>query len=105
MVTILTSEVVFMAAISDSTSELLEQLAHLSHCCYLSDLQYLKAPCPAMQDALHAISSDAYTPQCWQSAWRYLTGNSQAKYADNMDYRLRLLAYYGGESRKSPSSP
>lgn len=93
-----------MAIMSNSTSELLERLACLSHCSYLSDLRYLDCPCPPVVKALRAIPAMDYTCQCWQEALYYLTGHTMSALTDSPACRQYLIDRYSGQIKKKVSS-
>lgn len=94
-----------MAIMSNSASELLERLAYLSNCCYLSDLRYLDCPCPPVVKALRAIPAREYTCQCWQEVLYYLTGHTVPALTDSWAYRQYLIDRYSGQVKKKVSSP
>lgn len=94
-----------MAIMSNSASELLERLACLSHCGYLSDLRYLDRPCPSVVKALRAIPAMDYTCQCWQEALYYLTGHTMPVLTDSPACRQYLMDCYSGQVKKKVPSP
>lgn len=86
-----------MSAISNSPSELLEQLAFLCHCTYLSDLPRLSKPNHWVTAALFSIPTGAYTGRCWREALTYLTGSTDIGQTDGRECRRRLLEFYGSD--------
>lgn len=89
-----------MAILSNSASELLERLAFLSHCGYLSDLRYLAPPCPPVVKALRAIPAGDYNCPCWQEVLYYLTGHTMPVLTDSLACRQYLIDYYSGQVKK-----
>lgn len=74
-----------------SSSDLLEQLADLTGCAYLSDLRALPSFSKKLRQALNAIPVQNFSDHQWQEALDYLTGIHLD--ADGPTCRQQLLAY------------
>lgn len=75
-----------------SSSDLLEHLAALTGCVYLSDLRMLPPLSPKLCLALATTPAQDFSAKQWQEALSYLTGIDLNE--DASSCRQRLLQYF-----------
>lgn len=83
--------------------ELLEYLARVINCEYLSDLR-CRAPVAAVGEALRTIPVQRFPAEQWQEAASYLIGPGCAG-LDGGACRQRLLEHYPVRQKKNISRP
>ena len=83
---------------STSHPELLDHLANLVNCEYISDLRY-RVSAAAMGCALRSIPAEAFPSEQWCETASYLMGKNCVP-EDRADCRQQLLAYYLARRQK-----
>ena len=78
--------------------ELLDHLANLVNCEYISDLRY-RVSAAAMGCALRSIPAEAFPSEQWCETASYLMGKDCVP-EDRADCRQQLLAYYLARRQK-----
>lgn len=77
----------------NASPDLLERLAELAGCRYVSDLRFLKCRVP-LGEAIRLIPVEDYPAQAWQDALYYLSEMARP-HADGAECRRLLLEYCG----------
>lgn len=87
------------------STDLLEYLAYVTGCAYLSDLRALPPFSRKLRQALNAIPAQEFSDHQWQEALGYLTGIHLE--ADGATCRQQLLDYLatGNSFQKASSYP
>ena len=86
-----------------ASQELLEHLARLANCEYLSDLR-CRVPAEVVEEALRVTGWEDFPAVQWREAERYLTGGDCVR-GSGEGCRRRLLEHYQSRERKNKLRP